>query len=160
MVYSVSYTTRKPRQGEQDGVDYFFISKTEFRKRIDCNLWAEWAQVHGHYYGTSSELLDQSLNAGVDMLLDIDVEGTIQILNRYPESVTIFILPPSLDILRRRLESRGTEDRSAVQRRLNNAEREMAHKDMYRHIIINDRLPEATTKLISLVQTYRAGGRP
>ena len=109
MLYSVSYTTRKPRKGEQDGVDYHFIGKNEFKTRIDERQWAEWALVHGHYYGTDSTFLEEGLNAGHDILLDLDVQGTQQLLKRYSECVAIFIRPPSLEALQRRLEARGSD---------------------------------------------------
>ena len=155
MLYSVSYTTRSPRKGEQDGVDYYFISKEAFKKDIEMNRWAEWAEVHGNYYGTSAEFIEKGLSSGRDILLDIDVQGTIQILKRHPDSVTIFVLPPSMDILRQRLEMRGTESEAVVRQRLENAKKEMAHKNLYRHVIINDQLLPAIEELISIIEGYR-----
>lgn len=156
ILYSVSYTTRAPRNGEQDGVDYYFIPKDDFKKRIESDLWAEWAKVHGNYYGTSADLLDKGLASGRDMLLEIDVQGTIQILERYPESVTIFLMPPSLETLKKRLEMRGTESLAALERRLLNAKKEMAQKDLYRHVIVNDKLSIAIENLISIIEKYRS----
>lgn len=155
--FSVSHTTRKPRAGETEGKDYYFIRKEEFVRGTESGRWAEWAEVHGNFYGTSSEFLNRNLSAGNDILLDIDVQGMLQILRRYPESITIFILPPSLEILRERLQSRSTDTPEVIAARLSNAEKEMAQKDSYRHIIINDRLPEAAEKLISLIEKYRKG---
>ena len=103
MLYSVSYTTRKPRNGEQSGIDYHFIAKKDFKDKIKTGKWAEWAKVHGNYYGTSAELLDKGLDSGRDIILDIDVQGTIRLLERYPESVTIFVMPPSIEELKRLL---------------------------------------------------------
>jgi len=97
MLYSVSYTTRKPRNGEQNGIDYYFITEDDFKNRIKNNKWAEWAKVYDNYYGTSSEFIDTSLAAGSDILLDIDFQGTLQILDQYHDSITVFIMPPSLD---------------------------------------------------------------
>ncbi len=154
ILYSVSYTTRSPRNGEQDGVDYYFIRKKDFEKRIETGHWAEWAEVHGNYYGTSAEFLDKGLASGRDMLLDIDVQGTIQILGNYPDSVTIFIMPPSLETLRKRLEMRGTESRTTIKRRLLTAEKEMAQKGLYRHVIVNDQLSVSIEKLISIIEKY------
>ena len=156
ILFSVSYTTRTPRSGEQDGVDYYFIPKDDFKKRIESDLWAEWANVHGNYYGTSADLLDKGLASGRDMLLEIDVQGTIQILERYPESVTIFLMPPSLETLRKRLEMRGTESLAALERRLLNAKKEMTQKDLYRHVIVNDQLSIAIENLISIIEKYRS----
>ena len=159
MLYSVSYTTREPRNGEQDGLDYHFIQRDLFKKYIKEGKWAEWAEVHGNYYGTSAEFLDKSLVAGDDILLDIDVQGTIQLLERYPDSITIFIVPPSMDMLRRRLELRGTDSQAVIARRLVNAEKEMARQDLYRHVIINDQLSEAIDELISIIEKYRGARR-
>ena len=158
--YSVSYTTRSPRNGEQDGVDYYFIQKKDFEKRIESGHWAEWAEVHGNYYGTSAEFLDKGLDSGHDMLLDIDVQGTIQILGRYPDSVTIFIMPPSLETLRKRLEMRRTESRATIERRLLNAENEIVQKGLYRYVIVNDQLSVSIEKLIAIIEKYRYPNKP
>ncbi len=156
LVYSVSYTTRSPRSGEKDGVDYHFILEDEFEKGIVRHRWAEWAEVHDHYYGTSAEFLDEKLSIGRDILLDIDIRGTRQILQRYPDGITIFIMPPSLEALKSRLQSRGTESPEVIAVRLKNAREEMAQKDLYRHIVTNDRLPDAVAELITIFETYRS----
>jgi guanylate kinase len=153
--YSVSYTTRKPREGEQNGVDYFFIAKDEFEKGIAANRWAEWAEVHGNYYGTSAVLLNRKLAAGKDVLLDIDVQGAGQLVKRYPDCITIFIMPPSLAVLEERLQSRATESDATIRLRLKNAKAEMALKKMYRHIVINDQLADAIVELVSIINQYR-----
>ena len=155
ILYSVSHTTRESRRGEQNGIDYHFISRSEFKKRIKNNQWAEWAEVHGNFYGTSAEFLDKGLMSGHDILLDIDVQGTVQILQRYPDSITIFIMPPSLQTLRIRLESRGTESTEVIERRLKEAEKELARKDIYQHIVVNDQLSATIVELISIIETYR-----
>jgi len=160
ILYSVSYTTRSPRNGEQDGVDYYFIQKKDFEKRIENGHWAEWAEVHGNYYGTSAEFLDKGLASGRDMLLDIDVQGTMQILENYPDSVTIFIMPPSLEVLRKRLEMRRTESRTTLKRRLLTAEKEMDQKDMYRYVIVNDQLSVSIEKLVVIIEKYRYPDNP
>ncbi len=155
MLYSVSYTTRSPRKGEQDGVDYHFISKEAFKKDIKTGRWSEWAEVYGNYYGTSAEFIEKGLSSGRDILLDIDVQGTIQILKHHPDSVTIFVLPPSMDALRQRLEMRGTESETVLKRRLENAKKEMVHKNLYRHVIVNDQLLSAIEELISIIEGYQ-----
>lgn len=157
MSYSVSYTTRGPRQGEIHGRDYFFISKPEFEKGIRTGRWAEWAEVHGHYYGTSARQIRDTLASGRDILLDIDVQGTCQMVKCFPFAVTIFIMPPSEDELKRRLQLRGTDDLQTVALRLQNAHMEMAQKEKYQHIIINDDLPKAGDELIHLIEQYRSG---
>jgi len=154
ILYSVSYTTRPPRKGELDGVDYCFIQKKDFEKRIESGHWAEWAEVHGNYYGTSAGFLDKGLASGRDILLDIDVQGTLQILENYPDSVTIFIMPPSLETLRKRLEMRRTESRGTIKRRLLTAEKEMAQKGLYRYVIVNDQLSVSIEKLIAIIEKY------
>jgi guanylate kinase len=154
ILYSVSYTTRPPRNSEQDGVDYYFISKKDFEERIESHYWAEWAKVHDNYYGTSGEFLKKGLASGRDMLLDIDVQGTLQILKNYPDSITIFIMPPSLETLRKRLEMRRTESRATIKRRLLTAEKEMAQKNLYRYIIVNDQLSVSIEKLVAIIEQY------
>lgn len=154
LFYSVSYTTRKPRSGEKDGVDYFFIEKKDFKNKIESGQWAEWAKVHGNFYGTSARFIDKGLNAGHDILIDIDIQGTVQMLKRYPESVTIFIMPPSPDILRKRLESRKTDSKEEIERRLVNAVNEIAQKNIYRHIIYNVYLSTAVAELMWIIEKY------
>ena len=156
LVYSISFTTRAPRVGEEDGLDYFFISTAEFEKRIQQEDMAEWAKVHGHYYGTSASFLNQYLSAGGRVLLDIDVEGTRQIIKLFPDSVTIFIMPPSLGVLRERLEKRGTDDPETIKKRLTAAEAEIAQKDLYRHVIVNDQLDDATRAFCDIISRYPA----
>ena len=155
LIFSVSYTTRKPRTAERAGVDYHFISKPEFEKGIVEGRWAEWAEVHGNYYGTSAEFLNQNLAAGNDVLLEIDVQGTRKLLRHYPKSITIFITPPSLAVLKKRLESRGTDSAQTIALRLANAKNEMEQKDLYRYVIINDRLEGAIADLITILEKHR-----
>ena len=155
MLYSISYTTRKPRADERSGVDYHFVSKQEFKKGIKRGHWAEWAEVYGNYYGTSAEFIEKSLSSGYDILLDIDVQGTLQILKHYPDSVTIFILPPSMNTLRKRLEMRASDSKAVIEKRLVNARKEMAQKKMYRHTIVNDKLPAAIEELSAIFKKYR-----
>ncbi|MBW1835657.1 MAG: guanylate kinase [Deltaproteobacteria bacterium] len=160
MLYSVSYTTRAPRPGEVNGVDYDFISKEKFIKDIENDKWAEWAQVHGNFYGTPAEFLNKSLSEGRDVLLDIDIQGTIQILDRYTDTITFFILPPSLEILKKRLESRGTDSADTISARLISAKEEISKKNLYRHVIVNDQLSSAVSELLSIIAKYRSGNNP
>ncbi len=155
MLYSVSHTTRLPRHGETQGIDYHFITKDEFIHLIESGQWAEWAEVHGNYYGTSASFLNQGLAAGKDILLDIDVQGMLKIMNRYPSSITVFIRPPSLEALRERLESRGADRSDIIETRMINAKKEMAEAHRYRHVIVNDDLETATRELILLIDAYR-----
>ncbi len=159
MLYSISYTTRNPRKGEINGVDYHFISKDDFAEKTREGKWAEWAEVHGNYYGTSAVFLNDALASGKNVLLDIDVEGAMQILKRYPDSITIFIMPPAPEILRMRIESRGADRSEVIEKRLKNAEKEMAQRDLYRHVIVNDNLMAAVAEIVSIVDMYRTGSR-
>ncbi len=158
--YSVSHTTRKPRQGEKDGIDYHFTDKKEFLRMRDRGCWAEWAEVHGHYYGTLAKNLEQALSDGKDILLDIDVQGTMQILSRFPDTITIFIMAPSLEILKQRLSKRGTEDLHTIQNRMRNAEKEIAGRSIYRHVLVNDDLPTAIDEFIRIVGKYHKRKEP
>lgn len=155
LLYSVSHTTRPPRPGETPGIDYHFISREEFLQLMDSGNWAEWAEVHGNFYGTSAAFLNEGLAAGKNILLDIDVQGMQKIIRRYPSSITVFIRPPSLDTLRQRLESRGADSPDVIETRMINAKNEMAEAHRYRHIIVNDDLETATQQLIQLIGGYR-----
>lgn len=154
LAYSVSATTRQPRTGEQPGQDYFFVSQREFEEGIEQGRWAEWAQVHGHYYGTSADWIAESLASGIDILMDIDVQGARQIVQRFPGAVTIFILPPSMEILARRLKQRGTDDDAEMALRLANAQEEMAQKAFFQYQVINDDLDQAIHQLSSIIESH------
>ena len=158
--YSISYTTRPPRPGESDGVDYFFIDETTFQKGIADGRWVEWARVHDHYYGTSSAFIDSMLAQGQDLLLDIDVQGAAQLVEIYPGAVTIFIMPPSMEVLRRRLEKRGTDETGVIVARLRNAEVEMAARSRYRHVVVNDRIEQAVNDLLDILAPLGGAAEP
>lgn len=158
--YSVSTTTRPPRKGEIHGKDYFFTDVEAFRAGIQKREWAEWAQVHGHYYGTSAAFIEQQRAGGHDLLLDIDVQGAAQLGAMYPEAITIFIMPPSMDALRQRLEKRGADSPAVIEKRLANARHEMAQRDAYQHTVVNDRLEEALEALVRLMAPTCPGDAP
>jgi len=153
--YSISATARPPRPGEVHGEDYFFVSEDAFKKGIEENRWAEWAVVHGNYYGTPADFIQKTLADGRDILLDIDVQGAEQLIDRFPDSVSIFIMPPSEEVLRDRLEKRGTDDPAVIRRRMENARKEMAVKDRYRHIIVNDDLSRAVNQFVDIIGRHR-----
>lgn len=153
--YSVSHTTREPRKGETDGLDYFFISEEEFKAMIKKEKLAEWAQVHGNYYGTSIGFINKNIEAGRDILMDIDVKGTKQIVKKYPDAITIFIMPPSMEALRERLVKRGLDNRDVIEKRMKNAAAEIAEKDFYRHIVVNDTIDDAIQEMNTLIKRYR-----
>lgn len=150
--YSISHTTRKPRGTEQHGKDYFFISAKAFKKKIDNDDLLEWAKVHDNYYGTSKRFVEQTLERGKSLLLDIDVQGAIQIMESGLDPISIFIMPPSLDELEKRLTARGTDAHEVIAKRLKNAKLEMARKDRYTYTIVNDNLNEAIVGLCRIIE--------
>lgn len=153
--YSISHTTRLPRPGERDGVDYYFITEEEFVNGIQEGSWAEWAKVHDNYYGTSNRFLDKILLSGYDVLLDIDVQGTIQIMKQYPDAITIFIMPPSLEKLNQRLRLRGTDSDEVIEKRIQNAKEEIERKGIYQHTVVNDQLEKAKQELFQIIHQYQ-----
>ncbi|MGB4097521.1 MAG: guanylate kinase [Acetomicrobium sp.] len=157
LVYSISCTTRSPREGETDGVDYYFITPEEFAKRQREGNFLEWAVVHGHYYGTPESEVIKNLQEGKDVILEIDVQGAINVKKAFPEAILIFILPPSEEALKQRLVSRGTESEESLRIRLDNAAREMKLADIYDHAIINDDVERAAEELVNIIMSYRKG---
>jgi len=156
LVFSVSYTTRQPRPGERDGVDYKFVSDDEFSQMIERQEFAEWAVVHGNRYGTAIHTVNRALEDGTDYLFDIDWQGGRQIRQQWPnESVLIFILPPSMAELERRLRRRATDSTEAIHRRLATAKRELEHYDEYDYLVVNDNLDRAHQQLNAIVEATR-----
>jgi len=148
--YSVSHTTRAPRGNEVNGRDYFFISVAEFEEKIDKDFWLEWAKVHDNYYGTSRSFVEDRLQKGESLLLDIDVQGAEQIMASGLNPVSIFIMAPSFDVLSRRLKNRGTDSEQVIEKRLENAKAETALKDRYQYGVVNDDLDTALKELCSI----------
>lgn len=153
--YSVSCTTRKPRTGEKDGVDYFFISREEFESRIAGGNFLEWASVFGNYYGTDRSYVEKLLGEGYDVILDIDVRGATQVRARMRDVVTIFVLPPSMNVLKDRLAGRGTESEEALNRRLEEAKREILLAPWYDYVVVNDVLEEAVENILSIIRATK-----
>jgi guanylate kinase len=153
--FSVSSTTRPPRQGEVDGEDYHFMTREVFLAGIKAGRFLEWAQVHGECYGTDGQKLNDWLVAGSDVLLDIDVQGARQVRCIYPSAHNIFILPPSLTVLEQRLQSRGTEPPEKIAARLNAARKELQEAPWYDFIVVNDVLEQAVADLIAIVRAHR-----
>ena len=142
--YSISYTTRPMRQGEQDGVHYNFVDEAEFSRRLGKGEFAEWATVHGNSYGTTIAAIDANLEADVDTLFDVDWQGARQLKQRYPDdTVMVFILPTSLEELGKRLRGRGTDLDAVIKRRLAVAREEISHYQEYGHLVVNDELERA-----------------
>ncbi|MBQ4133757.1 MAG: guanylate kinase [Desulfovibrionaceae bacterium] len=154
--FSVSCTTRAPRSGEVDGRDYHFISKEEFERRRANHEFIEWAEVHGNYYGTLRKTVEDALACGDDLLFDIDVQGAAQVrLNLPGRCVFVFIAPPSMTALRRRLESRGSDSAETISRRIANARAELANAHWFDFVVINDDLERACLELKSVYLAAR-----
>ena len=154
--YSCSHTTRPRRTGEQEGREYFFISKDEFQRRIDAGDFLEYANVHGHLYGTSIAESRKVFNTGKDLIVEVDVQGALQIMESVEdERISIFILPPSFEVLRARLTARATEDPSEVRTRLKNSFNEVRHFSRFDYIIINEELSTAAHQMASIIVAER-----
>ena len=157
--FSVSYTTRPPRVGERNGVDYYFVSPDEFDRMIERDEFAEWAQVHGNRYGTSRQVVDQALSSGRDVVFDVDWQGGRALAWRWPlDALRIFILPPDLASLEQRLRRRATDAEEVIQRRLRVALEELGHHDEYEHRIVNDDIERAYRALRAIYLIRRDGG--
>jgi guanylate kinase len=153
---SVSYSTRPPRIGEKDGVDYFFVSKESFEKMILSDSFLEWARVHDHFYGTSLKWIESKEQEGFHILFDIDVQGVIQAKEKASPGCFIFIIPPDMDELAKRLRDRGTEDPRAVKLRLENARKELTHWNMYDYLVVNDSIEKTIEDISSILKAYKS----
>jgi len=150
---SVSATTRKPRPGEEDGVQYHFLDREEFMRRVEAGEFLEWAEVHGNLYGTPRDRVEEKLDSGYDVILEIDVQGARQVKEKVPQAVTVFVTTPSPRELEERLRRRGTEGEEELRERLRNALEEERQKDHFRYVIINDRLEDAVDELCAIYET-------
>lgn len=155
IAFSVSYTTRPSRTGEVHGREYYFVSTTEFEQMRDQQQFLEWAQVHNNYYGTHRETIQQTLDSGQDIVLDIDVQGAAQIKQLMPQAILIFIMPPSFEVLSARLHKRASDSAEVIAQRLNTARLEVASYREFDYLIINDDLTSATQALIAIAQAER-----
>lgn len=150
-VFSVSSTTREQRNHEIDGKDYHFLSHAEFQKRLDEGKFLEWAEVHGEYYGTEREQVEEFLNEGKNVIFDLDVYGAESLSRQYPEAILIFIHPPSIEELRKRLENRGTNTPEQIERRLSRYPFEWERSKKYPHHVLNDNLEETVHKVMEII---------
>ena len=148
---SISYTTRSPRKGESNGNQYFFISEEDFLDKKNSNFFLEYAEVHGNWYGTSLDFVQSKLSSGINLILEIDVQGFRQINDLSLNYDSIFILPPSIHSLEERIKSRGDEDLESINLRLKNAKDELAYAIEYRHILINDSFDDAKIELFNII---------
>jgi guanylate kinase len=153
--FSVSHTTRRPRGAERNGVEYHFVDRAAFERLRDEGALLEWAEVHGNLYGTARAEVEKARAAGVDILLDLDVQGAAQVRKRIPDAVTVFILPPSYEALERRLRGRGQDDEAAIRRRLAAAGREIGAFENYDYAIVNEDLDACVEELKSIVRAAR-----
>lgn len=149
--YSISVTTRQPRAGERDGVDYFFKTKDEFRQMIKNNELLEWAEYVGNYYGTPVDFVEKTLACGKDVLLEIEVQGAKKVRSIFSEAVFIFLAPPSLEELRKRIETRGTETDTLIQSRMEVAKKEIAEMKHYDYVVENDEVKRARERIEAIV---------
>ena len=155
LVYSISATTRPPRDHEQDGIHYFFLSEDDFKKKIDNDEFAEWEIVHDNYYGTPKSFINETINAGRHIVMDVDVYGKVKFDKVYPDAIGIFIKPPSLEELEKRLRNRGTDSDEVIALRLANAEKETlfaSQNGKYEYTIVNDDLDATKQKVVALVK--------
>lgn len=152
---SVSYTTRAPRAGEQNGREYHFVDADRFEAMVQRGEFLECAEVHGNRYGTSQRVIDETLAGGEDLLLEIDWQGAAQVRRLYPTSVAIFILPPSVEELGRRMRSRGLDAEAVIERRLANAREELSHAPEFDYVIINDVFETARRDLLGVLRAER-----
>lgn len=149
---SVSHTTRDPREGETDGVQYHFVTREEFEDLIRRGGYLEYAEYCDNLYGTPKQQVEELLEQGYDVMLEIEVQGGLQVMEKYPGVLSIFILPPSMSELEKRLRNRGTEDEETVQKRLKQAKTEIAMKDRYQHHVVNDDLQTAVDRVLEIIE--------
>jgi guanylate kinase len=157
--HSISYTTRGPRPGENDGRDYFFVTEEKFRSMVQAGDFAEWAEVHSHLYGTSRQALDHMVSNGIDVILDIDTQGAKQIKKTYEKAMFLFILPPSLAVLEERLRNRRSDGGEEIRKRMQRAHEEIREYAMYDYIIINRDFGRALDELRSIIVAERCRTR-
>jgi len=148
----VTYTTRPPRQGEVDGKDYHFVTREEFERLKEQGFFLEWAEVYGNYYGSPKSEVERLLSEGQDVVLVLDVQGALSVKQQIPEALLIFLQPPSLEELRRRLKIRGTDPLEVIERRLAKASWEMEQADKFDHRILNDKLEDAVNEVVKLMK--------
>lgn len=155
LIFSISATTRKPRVGEVDGVNYFFINKNKFNKMVDNGEFLEYANVHNHHYGTPKNFVLNEIEKGNIVILEIDVQGALQIKKVYPEGVFVFLLPPSMEELKNRIVKRGTESEKDINIRLRNAFEELKFLDEYDYFVVNDEVLDAVEKIEAIIKAEK-----
>jgi len=149
--FSVSFTTRQPREGEVHGVNYYFVTREDFEARIQRGEFLEYAEYVGNYYGTSMEVIREKLDKGIDVLLDIEVQGAAKVREKLPDAVTVFLIPPSFEELSRRLHARGTDSEEKIVQRLETARREAKQIVHYDYVVVNDTVPHAAEEVLAIL---------
>ncbi len=152
LCYSISMTTRKPRPAEKEGIDYFFVEVDEFKDKIEKGELLEYAQFVGNYYGTPQFYVDKLLEEGKNVVLEIEIQGALQVMEKRPDALTIFIVPPSLEELERRIRGRRTEEESVVRERLEKAEKEMATRSHYKYVVVNETVLETASQIAKIIR--------
>lgn len=153
--YSISHTSRRPRSTEKDGIDYHFVDRETFSRMIETEAFLEWAEVYDDFYGTSFSSVNEQTDSGLDVLLDLDTQGARNIKRHFENSVLIYVLPPSLEVLEKRLKERGTDYESVIRTRMEKASNEIKNCMWYDYIIINEELEEATREAHSIIISER-----
>lgn len=153
---SVSATTRQPREGEIDGINYFFLNEDAFKAKIENKGFIEWACFCGNYYGTPKNVVEEKLDSGMDVILEIEVQGAMKVKSEYPEAVFVFVVPPSVKVLEERLIGRGTEQADVIAKRLETAKWELSNVSKYNYILINDDLQLAVTQFEAIISAEKA----
>jgi guanylate kinase len=152
LAFSISATTRRKRENERDGFDYHFISEEAFRKKIEENGFVEWEKFYDYYYGTPKGFIDDKINNGISVLLEVDVKGALSIKTIYPDAILIYIYPPSFEVLVERLKNRRTEDETDFKKRVERAKMELSHKDKFDYLVVNNDLNIAISQVKSLIK--------
>ena len=152
---SVSATTRKPRCEDKEGVTYFFKTEEQFKKMIDEGKFLEWANYNGNYYGTPIAAVDERIENGHDIILEIEVQGALSIMENRPDAVSIFVIPPDEETLFERLKGRGTEELEEIEKRMNTAKWELSQKDKYKYVVVNDRLEDAISAIENIIKNEK-----
>ena len=152
LAYSISMTTRYKRPGEREGIDYFFVDVDTFKKKIEQGELLEYAQFVGNYYGTPKAYVDQLLDEGKNVVLEIEVQGALQVMKKVPDALTIFLVPPSMEELEKRIRGIRTESEDVIKERLDKARREIATKDQYKHVVVNDDVMRAKDDIVKIIE--------
>ncbi len=158
IVFSVSATTRTKRHDEQNGIDYFFLSENEFKEKINNGEFVEWEKVYDYYYGTLRQYIDDNINSGKSVILEIEVKGALEVKKHYPDAVLIFLLPPSVEELFERLKNRRTESEEDFKKRIERSKMELSYKDKFDYLIVNNNLEVAVSETKSLIKKIISEG--